>query len=382
MRIANVRIVRYTGRLDREVGLTPLSMDPRPERRLKGARHSDKRLILETDAGISGMAPHVHDRTVEALKNGLSEWLVGRDPMAVERNWVELCSELDNRAAPRDGAIISPIDWAMWDIRAKAMGVPAHAALGGPGRDRIRTYGSTSGIPSARSGDLAQVCDFAVQIKELGFFAQKWFLRYGPDDGEEPKRIMTNMVRMLRETLGDDAILMLDVVCKWDLPYAIDMCRRLAEYKPYWLEDPMPPDPSDDWARLRDATDIPLAGCDRLPDRWAFREFLERDLVEFVQPDEYNVKGLTEMSKVVTLASAWRKTIAPHCGYPATQHVLAAVPPPMDPWYEYLVNWNEYGQWFFKQRNVPKNGYLPVPPGPGLGVEVDMDRVDEVSELL
>jgi galactonate dehydratase len=251
------------------------------------------------------------------------------------------------------------IDMALWDIKGKALGTPVWNLLGGKVRDWIRVYGH------------ANTREAALSLKERGYTA---FKVSGVSD---PVR----RVDELREAVGNEIDMMIDLHGPpWLTPAdAAQFARALQPYNLLFLEDPIPPENLDGYARIRAAADIPLAAGERMATVFGLRELIERNLVDVVQPDTGRAGGITQMKKIAAMAEAHHIMMAPHSGslgpvaeY-AALHLLAAIP-------NALILERLEDDWPGRAQTViphPKavDGFIAVPNAPGLGVEIDEDFV-------
>jgi L-alanine-DL-glutamate epimerase-like enolase superfamily enzyme len=195
------------------------------------------------------------------------------------------------------------------------------------------------------------------------------------------------MVRAVREAIGPDVDLMLDAWMSWDLPYAVRVGRRIAEYAPRWLEEPTLPDKIDVYAQIRRALQplgIPVSGGEHEYTRWGLKLYMDAAAVDVLQPDIYWCGGLSETLKICALASTYDLPVVPHGhSVPATCHLIASQPPNLCPLLEYLVKWNTIHQWFLKTPVHPVGGEVSVAAldRPGIGMELDESKVQEQQEL-
>ena len=168
----------------------------------------------------------------------------------------------------------------------------------------------------------------------------------------------------------------------WDVPYAIDMSRRLEEYQPRWLEEPVLPDKVDQYAQIRAESRIPISGGEHEYTRWGLHQLMQKRACDVLQPDIYWAGGISEMMKICALASAYDLPVIPH-GHstPASIHLIAAWPVATCPMLEYLIKWNAVHQFFLKHPIHPEGGMVSVPDTPGLGMELDRDKADRVTVL-
>ena len=220
-----------------------------------------------------------------------------------------------------------------------------------------------------------------------GWTATKWFFRHGPGSGRAGIEQNVALVRALRQALGPDVDLMLDAWMSWDLPYAVQVGRRIAEYQPRWLEEPALPDKIDVYAQIRRALQplgIPISGGEHEYTRWGLKQYMDQQAVDVLQPDLYWCGGISETLKICALASTYDLPVVPH-GHstPATCHLLASQPPPLCPMLEYLIKWNTVHQWFLKTPIQPVNGAVAISvlDQPGLGMELDERKIHEQREL-
>jgi len=325
------------------------------------------RMAIETDEGITGEAG-VGGAQARTIQESMRQFLMGEDPIANERIWDII--KRSNRSGHRGYNItaLASVDFALWDIRGKAAGMPVYRLLGGPTRDKIPAYISALG----QSLDLEKAHGRAQAFKAEGFCAQKWFFKYGPGDGRVGMQKNLDLVRTLREAVGDDIDLMFDAFQGWDVPYAIEMCRRMEPFNPRWLEEPVQVDRVASYAEIKRSTCVPIAGGEHENTRWGFKVLLDADAVDVVQPDLGSVGGLTEAVKVTTLASAYDKPVIPHWG---GVHLIASQPPALCPMYEYGYTWFGLGQWLEKHKTVIEDGFVLLPDQPGLGSELDESHV-------
>ena len=193
---------------------------------------------------------------------------------------------------------ISAVDCALWDLKGRWLGQPVFRLLGGPTRDTVPAYASMLGFAVL---DMGRVRERAAEYKALGYPAQKWFFRHGPMSGHDGMRKNVELVRTLRETLGDDYDIMLDCWQSFDPIYAVELAERIAEYRPRWLEECVMPDRIDSYRRVKERTQIPLSGAEHEYTRWGFKRFIDAEALDVLQPDIYWAGGLSETLKIAAV---------------------------------------------------------------------------------
>jgi L-alanine-DL-glutamate epimerase-like enolase superfamily enzyme len=168
----------------------------------------------------------------------------------------------------------------------------------------------------------------------------------------------------------------------WDAPFAIAMARELRAFNPLWLEEPLPANRLSGFMRIKKETGIPLAAGEHLYTRWDVKPFLEAGVLDFVQADPDWTGGISELVKICALAAVHDAKVVPHGHHIiAASHVIASQSPGLCPMAEFLLRHLERQQFFQKTILRPENGWLPLPPGPGLGIVFDEAKIEERREL-
>ena len=335
-------------------------------------------LEVESDEGATGRSGPITQAEAFVIATQLRPLLLGADPTATELLWDQMYRTLVHGRKGTPMMALSAVDCALWDLRGRWLGVPVYRLLGGPTRERIPAYASALGY----SLEPEAVRRRAQELVAQGYRAMKWFFRHGPHDGPEGVARNLALARTLRETVGDDVDLMFDCWMSWDAPYALAVGRRLAEYRPRWLEEPVLPDKVGSYVQVRRALPFPVSGGEHEYTRWGFKALLDAGAVDVLQPDIYWAGGVSEVAKVCALASAYDVPVVPHGhSVPATVHLLAAMPPAVCPLLEYLVKWNQVHQFFLREPVQPQGGVVALPQAPGLGMELDEAKVQREREL-
>ena len=336
-------------------------------------------LEIDTDEGVTGLSGPLTSRT-EAfiIDTELRPLLMGADPLATELLWDQMYRTMIHGRKGDPMMAISAVDCCLWDIKGKWLGQPVYRLLGGPTRTEIPVYASVLGF----SIEPGQIARRAKKLVAEGYKATKWFFRHGPADGAEGMARNLELAQTVREAVGPDVDIMLDAWNSWDVPYAIKMAERLAEYDLRWLEEPVMPDDLPGYVAVRAASPVPISGGEHEYTRWGFRQIVENRAMDILQPDVYWAGGISETLKICALASSFGLPVIPH-GHSAhaSAHLIASQPPSTCPIQEYLIRWNVLAQFFLKDKLEPRDGVLPLPDGPGLGMELDESTIREERVL-
>jgi L-rhamnonate dehydratase len=378
--------MEYEGEFWEERLIRPI--DIYPEHRAEAAGHlprtADGRykvqaifLQIDTDEGVSGVAGPIGSDQA-AVTRRFRSILLGEDPRAHERIWDKLYR---HAVHGRKGVVmqaISAIDCALWDLKGKWLDTPVYRLLGGPTRDKIPAYASALGY----SLQPDRVRERARGIVEEGYKATKWFFRHGPTDGPKGTAKNVELVRTLREAVGDDVDIMVDCWMSWDVPYTVKMAERLEEYHPRWIEEPVLPDKIESCAAIRKAIRIPIATGEHEYTRWGLKALMDAQAADVLQPDIYWAGGLSETIKMCALASAYDLPVIPHGhSVPTTVHLIASQPANVCPLLEYLIKWNQINQFFLKYPVHPRGGFASLSERPGMGLELDEAKIESQREL-
>jgi len=364
-------------------------------------------LRVHTDEGLVGLGETFFmPETVEAyIHEVVAPKMLGRDPLAIDRIAQDLNGYLGFRSTGVEMRGNSALDIALWDIFGKAVGQPIAQLLGGFSRPSIRTYNTCAGGGYMRSGknqssanwglgadkDLDDLNGFLHRADELaedllseGITAMKIWpfdLAAESSDGwhisaEQLKAALVPFEK-IRRAVGDRMEIMVEFHSLWRLLPAMQIARALAPFDTFWHEDPIKMDSLVDLKRYAAASIAPICASETLGSRSAFRDLLETGVAGVVMLDLAWCGGLSEARKIASMAEAWRLPIAPHdCTGPvvltASTHLSLNAPNALiqesvrayyRTWYRDLVT------------AVPPvvDGFITVPPGPGLGLELAPD---------
>jgi galactonate dehydratase len=322
-------------------------------------------LKVHTNAGIVGLGePVVEGRALtvaEAVKE-IEPYLIGKDPRQVTHHWQAIYRHAFYRGGPVLTSALSGIDQALWDIKGKALGVPVYELLGGPTRNKVRVYAH------ARTPE---------QIKELkakGFTAFKT----GPAK-RRPSRYIETPAEIhyaaekfgeLRKAGGDDVDIAIDFHGATSPALARVLIKALEPHEPMFIEEPINCQNHDMMAEIARGTHLPIALGERIFTKWGFREVLEKKAALILQPDLCHAGGITEVRLIAGMAEAHYATIAPHnplgpISLAAGVQIAASIP-------NFLCQEQvSLGEGYIKQPFKVRDGYLELPTGPGLGIELD-----------
>jgi L-alanine-DL-glutamate epimerase-like enolase superfamily enzyme len=222
----------------------------------------------------------------------------------------------------------------------------------------------------------------AIQFKDKGFAAQKWFFRFGPADGASGKAKNVALVKALRDALGPYYTLMFDAFWGWDGRYAAEMSKALEPYNVTWLEEPIPPERVGAFRKLKAGTSVPIATGEHVYTRWQVKELLAANAIDVVQTDPDWTGGITELVKICTLCSSFEVPVVAH-GHSllAALHVAGAQSPSTVPYVEYLFRHQARKQFFHKPFYIPEEGVVTLPVLPGLGFQLDASKIERRETL-
>lgn len=328
---------------------------------------------IQTDEGVTGFFGPIEDWQGFHIQQSLRPFLIGRDPLATELLYDQMI-RLDRHG--RSGffmTAVSVVDCALWDLKGKAWNQPIYRLLGGPTRPAVPAYASMLGFDS----EPAPAALLAQEYKAKGYTAQKWFFRYGPGDGAEGMGKNLAMAQAVRDAVGPHYQLMFDAFMGWDLTYASQMVRELEPLRPFWVEEPIPPERVSEFRKLKAVASVPIATGEHVYTRWQTKELLVNGAVDILQNDPDWTGGITEQMKLCALASSFEVPLIAH-GHsllPAL-HVAGAQSPAAVPRVEYLVRYQEVKQYFHNPIYRPENGNVVLPTLPGLGMVLDEERIE------
>lgn len=326
---------------------------------------------IETDAGIVGWGEATSGpKAVVTMVDEFGAALVGEDPMDIEKHWQMLYHHFHVRGGIVQMSAISGIEIALWDIKGQALGVPIYELLGGKIRDRIWTYGRWDG-PTVDAS-----VQNAMNHVGRGLTALKGdpFEHHGIYIDIDSEELAIEKMRAVREAVGPKVELLIEVhgrLCPSD---AIRVGNRLAEFRPFFYEEPVPPQNLDALKKVHDAVDIPIATGERLLTKFDFARLLPLQACDLIQPDVAQAGGILELKKIAAMAEAYYVGFQPHACYgplagAASLQVDAGTP-------NFLIQEGCIQPWFQDATNgtfpdLESDGHVRLPTAPGLGVKPD-----------
>ena len=340
-------------------------------------------LVLRTDEGLIGVAEATLEGQEPAVRGAvalLADAVRGKDPLRISQTIYELHRDGYWRGGPVTMTALSALEMAMWDVSARALGVPVHRMLGGQFRDRVRAYANGWFSGAKTPEDFA---DAAVSTIEQGFRGLKWDPFEAADLEVTPRDLkrMLEPVAAVREAVGNDVELFIEGHGRFDVPTAIRVARELEQFSPVFFEEPCPPDSIDALVEIRSKSPVAIAAGERWFGRNAFVPVLSRNAVDFVQPDVTHAGGLLELSVISSLAAAHYVPFAPHnpsgpLSTAATLQLGATLPN-----FRYLEIMATDVPWRSEISNealvLTEDGDVMIPDGVGLGIELDFDAIAE-----
>lgn len=345
-------------------------------------------LKLSTDEGIVGWGEPIvegHADTVAAAVREMEEFLVGRDPSRIEDLWQTLYRARFYRGGPVSMSAIAGIDQALWDIKGKVHGVPVYSLLGGPVRDRIQVY---SWIGGDRPADVAQM---ALERQAQGFRAIKMNateeIHYVDSFGKV--EAVLARVSAVRDAVGSAFGVGIDFHGRVHKPMAKVLARELEPYHLLFIEEPVLPENNEALREIANATSAPIATGERMFSRWDFKTILQEGYVDILQPDVSHAGGISETVRIASMAEAYDVAIAPHC--PLGPIALACCLQVDAVAYNAFIQEQSLGIHYNVGNDLLdylvdstvfdyQDGYVNLPTGPGLGIEINEEVVRELAK--
>jgi L-rhamnonate dehydratase len=357
----------------------------------------DKGITIEADGGISGRFTGSSSQDLLKLIPNLQvirKLLIGKDPLdrSLDGNllWEAIYPGKAKLYAdgrdPLTGELIankpraerhtptgkvfmafSTIDIALWNLRGKILNEPVYRIMGNAKRKQVPVYWR----PGEASEGLENACRRAKEAYDMGYHYQKWYFTKSAKDGKEGFRENVELARRLREELPD-ANLMFDnhsIRYYADVDYSVELCKAVAPYRPFWIEEPVCPEHLEGYVRIKEETGVTIAGGEHLYTRWPVKAFLDRKCIDYLQCDPVWCGGISEWLKICELASKYSGVkVVPHITSPwiVAPHCVASQPAHLCPILEYNVESGKETLDKRMSRTAEGMMVMTLPDAPGL----------------
>lgn len=338
---------------------------------------------VETDEGLYGWGEAYtqsdRDTQITAHIDQLKRYLIGRDPRNIKHFMQIAYDDFAGRRSAMDlWCALSGIEQAMWDITGKVAGMPVHMLLGGACRSQIRVYANGwSGSTNPQTlGERAQ------EVVEMGFTAMKFDPIPGPWRtyvSKDVENAAIENVEAVRDAVGWDVDILVEMHRRLAPMHARRIAREIERFRPFWYEEPVLAENIDALAAVKRDINLPVVTGEELYTKFEFREVFEKQAADIINPDVCNVGGILELKEIAAMAEPYFVVVSPHnynsttLGLAATMQVSAAIPNFLIT--EYFVNLEEFGKDIAKVPFEVKDSYIQVPTTPGIGIDLDEDRL-------
>ena len=346
-------------------------------------------LKITTKSGIFGWGEPVIEgkaSTVEACVNELSKYIIGRSANDIEDIWQVLYKGGFYRGGPILMSAISGIDQALWDIKGKHLGVPVYDLLGGPVREKMKMYcwigGDHPEVVLEQAKHKVEQGYKAVKMNATGTF--EWI------DSMKKVKTVANNIKILREEFGDNLDIGLDFHGRVHKGMVKRLIDELSPYNPMFIEEPVLSENNESLDHIYSYTSIPIATGERMFSRWDFKEILHRGVVDIIQPDLSHAGGISEVRRIATMAEAYDVALAPHCplgpiSLASALHMDFASPNAFIQESSLGIHYNKGFDLLDYMANPEifkvEDGYIPLIIKPGLGVEINEDKLREGQKI-
>ena len=326
--------------------------------------------------GIGDASPMEDDEIVMAMIEQMVEkHLIGKDPLETEVHWTNLYQDFQARGGRIASTAISGIDIALWDMKGRILDQPVWKLLGGAHRRSIRVYAngwySNPGTAEQNAEEAKIVVDMGYTALKFDPFGQHNYYKLSLKEAQ----LAEDRVAAVRQAVGPNVDILVEAHAKFDVMNAIQIGKRLEEYRPLFYEEPVSQERVSELLEVRNKVNIPIATGERLYTKFPFAEIVDRHAADVLQPDIANAGGITELKKIAIIAEAKHITMAPHnvcspVGAMAEMHLDASI-----------INFEiqEYHAEFYTEHYFTvldgfprqKDGYVELSDTPGLGLELN-----------
>ena len=329
-----------------------------------------------TDEGITGVGEATLEYKEKALIGAvehIKESLVGKSPLTIEKHFHDTYRDAYWRGGPVLMSALSAVEMALWDILGKSLGVPVYQLLGGKVNEKVRIYVNGWFAGAKEPEEFGEKAKIAVQ---RGVTAMKWdpfgksYLNISNADLDKALR----NIAAVREAVGDQVDLLIEGHGRFNVATGIKIAKELEQFKPMFFEEPTPPDSLDALKAVRDKSPVAISAGERLYSRWDYRKMFDLMAADYIQPDISHAGGIMELKKIAAEAECRYVAFAPHnpsgpVANAATLQLAATCPN-----FEILEIMYSDVEWRKDVTNEAleyKDGFITIPDGPGLGIEID-----------
>ena len=335
---------------------------------------------VETDEGLYGWGEAslgTNEMALEGMIADLKRLVVGRNPLEIERFLFEVYRDIYWKGGPVLMSAISGIEIALWDIAGKYFNTPVSTFFGGKMRDRVPMYANAWFI---RAREPEEFASKAKQTAELGIKALKWdpFGKSHMTISKEQMDKSVAIVGAVRDAVGPHVELLIECHGRFTPSTAVEISKELAQFKIKFMEEPCPPDNFDSTAWVHSHAAVPIAAGERCYGKYHCQELLNKDAVDFFQPDVFHVGGLLEGKKVAAMAEARHIPVSFHnpSGPISNAAILQlASTVPNFHIHEIMLTDSRFRKKITNEEVVYEDGCILVPDKPGLGIDVNIDEV-------
>jgi len=334
---------------------------------------------VETDKGIYGIGEGTlenHELSVAKAIEEIGDTIIGTDPHKIEAFW-----HYSYRDSYWQGGVVitsamAAIEMALWDIKGKDLGVPVYELLGGKVRDSVPCYGNGWFVGAKTPKDFGIKAREAKKYSLIGLkwdpFGISW---QNMENGDFKDAIES--VAEVRKAVGESTLLLIEGHGRFNVPTAIRIGKELERYDAAWFEEPIPPNDFEGLAQVRKSIRVAVAAGERITNRYQFKTFMAMGCADYIQPDISHV-GLFELRKIAAMAEAYHLPVCPHnpsgpVANAATLQIAACTPNLY--MLETMINDVPVRKEIAKEKLKLKGGHMIIPDSPGLGVDIDEDKI-------
>ena len=344
------------------------------------------KILTDTDiVGWGEGSLQYKDSALEAEISDMKKFLIDKNPLNIEDIWTSLFRKVTWSGGAVTMSAISAIDLALWDIKGKAYGVPVYDLVGGKTRDKVKVYANgwfeniSLSSPSARKESPKLYAESASKLVDNGWKALK-FYPFGGPQVTTPEQIDhgIELVQAVREAVGNDMDIGIDIRARLDVWSAGRVAKRLEPFDIAWMEEPILYDNVEAMAEFARSVNVPIATGEQLYNRWEFRPLLATNSIRLVQPDICHCGGFSEIRKIANMAETHYVAVAPHnsngpISTLASLHLDMSIPNAF--LQEIFVSFiDRYKEVLTNPINI-EDGLATVPDGPGWGADLDTEAL-------